>query len=102
MTPAAEVDGGVGWAITVAVNDGDVVEVLLVPDADPIFDDLRDLDDVAPVRRRELEQFFDHYKDLSPGRPRLAGWGTRATALEEISAARGRASRRSVRRVAEA
>jgi inorganic pyrophosphatase len=77
-------------------------KILLVPDGDPVFDDVRDLDDVPPARRRELEQFFAHYKDLSPARPRVAGWGTRAIALEEISSARDRARHGSVRRVAEA
>jgi inorganic pyrophosphatase len=66
-------------------------KVLCVPSADLRQRDVRDIDDVAPWERLEIQHFFEVYKDLEPGKSvEGATWVGRAEAEAEIIASRGR------------
>jgi len=66
-------------------------KVLCVPSADLRQRDMRDIDDVAPWERLEIQHFFEVYKDLEPGKSvEGATWVGRAEAEVEIIASRER------------
>jgi inorganic pyrophosphatase len=66
-------------------------KLLCVPDGDPFFDGLRDVDDVNPELRDEIEHFFQRYKDLEPEKStETRGWGNRNAAEEVLGGARAR------------
>lgn len=77
------------------MTDSDELDekVLAVPSRDPLFDEVSDLDDVAPHLLREVEHFFSVYKELEGGRTTALGWQARAHALEVIERAIERYSR---------
>ena len=69
-------------------------KVLCVPAADPRRDDLRDLADVEPHLRLEIEHFFRVYKELEPGKSvDNSRWVGLAPAEAEIDAGFRRALR---------
>lgn len=42
----------------------------------PYYDDVKDIDDVKPIVREQIEHFFMHYKDLEKGKwAKILGWG---------------------------
>lgn len=66
-------------------------KVLCVPSADLRQKDVRDIDDVTPWERLEIQHFFEVYKDLEPGKSvEGATWVGRAEAEAEIIASRER------------
>ena len=63
--------------------------VVCVPCNDPGWNMLRDVEDLPPQLRSEIQHFFGIYKDLDPDRfSEVKGWADRAAALETIDAAR--------------
>ena len=51
----------------------------------PLFTHWRSIEDVPEMRRRQIEHFFQHYKDLETGKwVRVMGWAGAAAAEEEI------------------
>ncbi|MDX6365635.1 MAG: inorganic pyrophosphatase, partial [Nocardioidaceae bacterium] len=66
-------------------------KVLCVPATDPRQEHLRDIDHVAAFDRREIQHFFEVYKELEPGK-QVEGsrWVGRAEAEAEIVASRKR------------
>lgn len=61
-------------------------KILAVPNTDPMFAEMRDLWRVPPHFLREVEHFFEHYKDLEGANVKTGGWHDLDTAHEEISA----------------
>jgi inorganic pyrophosphatase len=57
-------------------DDGGIdTKVLAVPYKDPRWAHIQDLSDVSKFQRDEIEHFFQHYKDLEPGKwAKLGGW----------------------------
>jgi inorganic pyrophosphatase len=49
--------------------------VICVPVSDPIWNSLNDLSDVNPHTLKEIEHFFQVYKDLEKKRVDVEGWG---------------------------
>ena len=69
-------------------------KILLVPEGDPRFAEVHDIKDLAPHWLREIENFFETYKELEDkAPPKLSGWHGAAAARKLIAAARKRASR---------
>ena len=69
-------------------------KVLCVPDGDPRLARLQDIGDLPEFDRREIQHFFEVYKDLEPGKSVLADrWADRAAAEAEIDACRRAAAR---------
>jgi inorganic pyrophosphatase len=55
-------------------------KILAVPRHDPLYDEYRELEDVAPHYLREVEHFFGIYKELEGVRTELVGWQDQAKA----------------------
>ena len=62
-------------------------KLLGVPDTDPLFDELRGLDDVPHHFLKEVGHFFSTYKQLEGVAIEVEGWVSRAAAFEEVRAA---------------
>lgn len=63
-------------------------KLIAVPDGDPRWESIRDIEDLDPHLRRELEHFFSVYKDLEGKKTTVLGWGGSDMANQEIEAAR--------------
>ncbi|HST25131.1 MAG TPA: inorganic diphosphatase [Gaiellaceae bacterium] len=66
-------------------------KLLCVPLRDPLWSDTHDVHDVPAPLRREIEHFFQVYKDLEEKETETSGFGNQAEALEVLAAARSRA-----------
>lgn len=65
-------------------------KILAAPVRDPRRDSTLDIDDVEPHLRREIEHFFEIYKELEGKVSRIEGWRGRAAALDIIEESRRR------------
>lgn len=66
---------------------GSDAKVIAVPYKDPRWQHIQDIDDVAQQTRDEIQHFFEHYKDLEPGKwVKLEAWGNAAEAEDIIQA----------------
>lgn len=73
------------------IDQGIVDEkILAVPDRDPRFDQIHEIDDVFPHVRREIEHFFTIYKELEGKKTEVRGWSQRSHAHVLIRQARER------------
>ena len=51
----------------------------------PLFDSVKDLEDLPQIQRDQIAHFFTHYKDLEPGKwSKVNGWGNAEKAKEMI------------------
>jgi inorganic pyrophosphatase len=66
-------------------------KILCVPLHDPMWSHVKDLDDLLPTLRAEVEHFFAVYKDLEQKQTSTEGFANRAAAIDVIEAARRRA-----------
>ena len=69
-------------------DDGGIdSKILCVPAKDQRWAHIRDIDDVPEQTRNEIEHFFQHYKDLEPGKwVKTDGWGNAAAAEAIVKA----------------
>ncbi|MEF2977082.1 inorganic diphosphatase [Subtercola sp. YIM 133946] len=52
-------------------------KVIAVPAKDPRWASIQDVSDIPEQLRSEIEHFFEHYKDLEPGKwVKTEGWGS--------------------------
>jgi inorganic pyrophosphatase len=65
-------------------------KILGVPNRDPRYDAIASVDDVASHSKREIEHFFDIYKELEGKSTRIEGWRGRDAALQVILESRSR------------
>jgi inorganic pyrophosphatase len=71
--------------------DHKLVVVPAKPKIDPICGEWESLDDIPAARKRAIQHFFEHYKDLEEGKwVKLKGWQDKATALKILAAGRKR------------
>lgn len=62
-------------------EEGPDPKVLCVPDRDPRYAHLKDLDDLTPIQTEAIQHFFESYKAIEPGKSVSAGkWHDRRTA----------------------
>jgi inorganic pyrophosphatase len=61
-------------------------KVICVPISDPIWNKLEDLSDMNPHLLKEIEHFFQVYKDLENKKVDVEGWGDVNEAYEIINA----------------
>ena len=62
-------------------------KVIAVPVAKltPLYEKVNTTDDLPPLLLKQTEHFFEHYKDLEPGKwVKILGWGTLEEARQEI------------------
>lgn len=57
-------------------------KVICVPVSDPVWNKLHDLNDVNPHLIKEIEHFFQVYKDLEEKKVAVNGWGNLSEALQ--------------------
>ncbi|MDR2032346.1 MAG: inorganic diphosphatase [Azoarcus sp.] len=69
-------------------DDGGVdAKVIAVPVSKltPLYDKVKSVDDLPELLIKQTVHFFEHYKDLEPGKwVRILGWGTVEEARKEI------------------
>jgi inorganic pyrophosphatase len=67
---------------------GEDAKLLAVPTKKilPFYDHLNSLDDVNPLVLKNIAHFFEHYKDLEPGKwVKVNGWDGIEAAHKEIT-----------------
>ncbi len=80
---------GVFWMTD---DKGRDTKIITVPDSDPRWADLRELDDVPRHLLDEIGHFFSIYKDLERKTVTVEGFGSRLQALGEVADSRERFS----------
>ena len=70
-------------------DDGGIDEkVICVPAKDPRWAHIQDINDVPAQTKNELKHFFEHYKDLEPGKwVKVGEWAGKETAEKLIQEA---------------
>lgn len=63
-------------------------KILCVPVSDPIWNKVTTLEEVNPHLRKEIEHFFQVYKDLEKKKVGIEGWNDKPHAIEAIRNAR--------------
>ncbi|MGN0920410.1 MAG: inorganic diphosphatase [Cellvibrio sp.] len=66
---------------------GEDAKIVAVPHSKltPIYDNVKSLSDLPEVTLKQIEHFFEHYKDLEKGKwVKVAGWGDLEEARQEI------------------
>ena len=66
---------------------GQDAKLLAVPEDKilPIYTHWQKPEDINPLRLNQIQHFFEHYKDLEPGKwVKVSGWGGVADAHKEI------------------
>ena len=77
---------GVFWIMT---GHGREAKVVCVPDGDPAFHEVSDLDQLPEHQLREIEHFFDIYRDLDSGKNvRCDGRDAADVAVQVVAAGR--------------
>ena len=56
-------------------------KIICVPVSDPIWSKKRDISDINPHRLKEIEHFFQVYKDLEEKKVDTGGWGNAEDAI---------------------
>jgi inorganic pyrophosphatase len=84
---------GVGMTVRVvgvfkmSDDGGGDAKILAVTAKDPRWDHIQDIADVPEFTRKEIEHFFEHYKDLEPGKwVKTEGWSDKAEAESIVAA----------------
>lgn len=68
-------------------ESGEDAKVMAVPVSKltPLYDNVQSTDDLPELLLKQIQHFFEHYKDLEPGKwVKMIGWGTIDEARKEI------------------
>ncbi|MDP4586078.1 MAG: inorganic diphosphatase [Microbacteriaceae bacterium] len=66
-------------------DGGSDAKVIAVLEKDPRWAHIQDIDDIPEFTKKEIEHFFEHYKDLEPGKwVKTEGWQGRAEAEQIV------------------
>ncbi|MDT7860660.1 MAG: inorganic diphosphatase [Saccharolobus sp.] len=71
-------------------EEGEDAKVIAVPrdKTDPTFSNIKDVNDIPEAIKNKIVHFFEHYKELEPGKwVKISGWGTASEAKERIKKA---------------
>jgi inorganic pyrophosphatase len=69
---------------------GPDAKLLCVPVSDPIWNQINSLDDVNPHLLKEIEHFFQVYKDLEKKKVGIEGWEDKKAAVKSFKEAKKR------------
>jgi inorganic pyrophosphatase len=75
-------------------EEGEDAKIIAVPKdkIDPSFSNIKDIIDLPEAVKNKIMHFFEHYKELEPGKwVKVSGWGGVAEAKNRINAAIKRA-----------
>jgi len=92
--PGCVVDGAPVGVFRMTDEKGEDEKILCVPLHDPHWSGVTSLGEVPDHLLREIEHFFQVYKDLEEKETHTRGWGGREEALAVIEDARNRYGRR--------
>ena len=68
-------------------DGGGDAKVICVQAKDPRWAHIQDIGDIPEFTKKEIEHFFEHYKDLEPGKwVKIDGWGDAAEAEAVVQA----------------
>jgi Inorganic pyrophosphatase len=76
-------------------EEGEDAKIIAVPKdkIDPSYSNIRDIIDLPEAVKNKIVHFFEHYKELEPGKwVKVSGWGSTNEAKARINAAIKRAS----------
>ena len=66
-------------------QDGKDSKILAVPLANEEFQDIQTITDIVESKRKEIEHFFEHHKELEKGKfIKILGWGSKKAAMRII------------------
>jgi inorganic pyrophosphatase len=66
-------------------DGGSDAKVIAVLEKDPRWSHIQDIDDIPEFTKKEIEHFFEHYKDLEPKKwVKTEGWQGRAEAEQIV------------------
>jgi inorganic pyrophosphatase len=66
-------------------DGGSDAKVIAVLEKDPRWSHIQDIDDIPEFTKKEIEHFFEHYKDLEPSKwVKTEGWQGRAEAEQIV------------------
>jgi len=71
-------------------EEGPDAKIIAIPKEkiDPRFKEVKDIDDIPKAIKDKIKHFFEHYKELEPGKwVKVTGWKGREEALKRIEAA---------------
>ena len=69
-------------------ESGEDAKVIAVPVSKltPLYNNVETTDDLPELLMKQIQHFFEHYKDLEPGKwVKILGWGSVEDAREEIT-----------------
>jgi len=92
--PGCLVDARPVGAFLMSDEKGGDEKILCIPLGDPTWQHIRELDDVPPHLLREIENFFQIYKQLEGKETVTIGWRDRGVAEELLDKARAEYERR--------
>ena len=92
MMPLAVIPGAVIRCRPVGVlkmtdDGGEDAKIVAVPHdkVTPLYKDVQDISDLPPLTLDQIAHFFQHYKDLEPGKwVKIEGWANAEEARKEI------------------
>lgn len=96
--PGCRIAGRILGNLDMSDDAGQDDKLLCVPDTDPRWKHMHDIDDVPRHMRDEIAHFFGVYKDLEGKLVEVRGWQDRETAEEVLRDARERYQREVVGR----
>ena len=76
-------------------EEGEDAKIIAVPKdkIDPTYSNIRDIIDLPEAVKNKIVHFFEHYKELEPGKwVKVSGWGSASEAKARINEAIKRAS----------
>lgn len=82
--PGCVISSRVIGVLMMSDDKGQDEKLLAVPVDDPRFDGVNDLDDIPKHKLKEIEHFFQVYKDLENKKTIIDGWQNREKALQLI------------------
>jgi inorganic pyrophosphatase len=71
-------------------EEGVDTKIIAVPKdkIDPTFSNIREITDIPDALKNKMVHFFEHYKELEPGKwVKISGWGTASEAIDNIKKA---------------
>jgi inorganic pyrophosphatase len=83
--PGCSIDTRVVGIFYMTDEKGKDAKVIGVPDADPRWSNVGELDDLPKHLLDEIGHFFSIYKDLERKKVKVGGFGSRADAIAEIA-----------------
>lgn len=87
LSPGVVIEAKPVGVLEMEDEEGPDAKIVAVPKAkiDPRFKNVNDIQDLPEAIKNKIKHFFEHYKELEPGKwVKVTGWKGRSEALERI------------------